>query len=76
MYSGRLSLYGDLLQGLFREAYALQKCLMELLDTISLDSSASEEEISDIVTGVFLNSILTDEFNSEYSLSVCLTLRN
>ncbi|XP_053531761.1 uncharacterized protein C1orf112 homolog isoform X3 [Ictalurus punctatus] len=49
-YSGRLSLVGDLLQGLFREAYSLQKCLMELLDKISLESSASEEEISDIVT--------------------------
>lgn len=44
---------GDLLQGLFREAYSLQKCLMELLDKISLESSASEEEISDIVTGLF-----------------------
>lgn len=42
---------GDLLQGLFREAYSLQKCLMELLDKISLENSASEEEISDIVTG-------------------------
>ncbi|XP_060773326.1 FIGNL1-interacting regulator of recombination and mitosis isoform X2 [Neoarius graeffei] len=50
VYSGRLSLVGDLLQGLFREAYSLQKCLMELLDKISLENSASEEEISDIVT--------------------------
>lgn len=49
MYSGRLSLVGDLLQGLFKEAYSLQKSLMELLDKISLENSASREEISDIV---------------------------
>ncbi|XP_041647575.1 uncharacterized protein C1orf112 homolog isoform X2 [Cheilinus undulatus] len=50
VYCGRLSLVADLLQGLFKEAYSLQKGLLELLDKISLDSSASEEEISDIVT--------------------------
>ncbi|KAK3542591.1 hypothetical protein QTP86_031293 [Hemibagrus guttatus] len=50
VYSGRLSLVGDLLQSLFREAYSLQKCLMELLEKISLENSASEEEISDLVT--------------------------
>ncbi|KAF5890761.1 N-alpha-acetyltransferase 15, NatA auxiliary subunit, partial [Clarias magur] len=50
VYSGRLSLVGDLLQGLFREAYSLQKCLIELLDKIRLENSASEEEVSDIVT--------------------------
>uniref|UniRef100_A0A8B9HXR0 Uncharacterized protein n=1 Tax=Astyanax mexicanus TaxID=7994 RepID=A0A8B9HXR0_ASTMX len=49
MYSGRLSLVGDLLQGLFKEAYSLQKSLMELLDKISLENSASREGISDIV---------------------------
>ncbi|KAM9848315.1 FIGNL1-interacting regulator of recombination and mitosis [Aulostomus maculatus] len=51
VYCGHLSLVADLLQGLFREAYSLQKSLLELLDRISLDSSASEEEeVSDIVT--------------------------
>ncbi|KAI5090351.1 hypothetical protein C0J45_19212, partial [Silurus meridionalis] len=50
VYGGRLSLVGDLLQGLFREAYSLQKGLMELLDKISLENNASEEEISDLVT--------------------------
>lgn len=55
MYSGRLALVGDLLQGLFREAYALQRCLMELLDKISLESSASEEGTSDVVAGVFVS---------------------
>ncbi|XP_062251155.1 FIGNL1-interacting regulator of recombination and mitosis isoform X2 [Platichthys flesus] len=50
VYCGRLSLVADLLQGLFKEAYSLQKGLLELLDRVSLDSTASEEEVSDIVT--------------------------
>ncbi|XP_072245743.1 FIGNL1-interacting regulator of recombination and mitosis [Leuresthes tenuis] len=50
VYCGRLSLVADLLQGLFKEAYSLQKSLLEVLDRVSLDSSASEEEVSDIVT--------------------------
>ncbi|XP_060889151.1 FIGNL1-interacting regulator of recombination and mitosis [Labrus mixtus] len=50
LYCGRLSLVADLLQGLFKEAYSLQKGLLELLDRITLDSSASEEEVSDIIT--------------------------
>ncbi|XP_047231603.1 uncharacterized protein C1orf112 homolog isoform X1 [Girardinichthys multiradiatus] len=50
VYCGRLSLVADLLQGLFKEAYSLQKGLLEVLDRISLDSSASDEEVSDIVT--------------------------
>lgn len=50
VYCGRLSLVADLLQGLFKEAYSLQKGLLELLDRISLDSSGAEEEVSDIVT--------------------------
>lgn len=54
VYCGRLSLVADLLQGLFKEAYSLQKGLLELLDRISLNSNASEEEVSDIVTGVCL----------------------
>lgn len=57
VYCGRLSLVADLLQGLFKEAYSLQKGLLELLDRISLDSSASEEEISDFVTGVCLQCV-------------------
>ena len=52
MYCGRLSLVSDLLQGLFKEAYALQKGLMEVLDRISLDTQATEEDVTDIVTGV------------------------
>ncbi|KAK0147543.1 hypothetical protein N1851_012972 [Merluccius polli] len=50
VYCGRLSLVADLLQGLFKEAYSLQKGLMELLDRISLDTNATEEDVSDIVT--------------------------
>lgn len=56
MYSGRLSLVGDLLQGLFKEAYSLQKGLMELLEKINLDDSSSEEEVSDIV--IVIHSLL------------------
>lgn len=51
VYCGRLSLVADLLQGLFKDAYTLQKGLLELLEKMPLNSSASEEEISDIVTG-------------------------
>lgn len=54
VYCGRLSLVADLLQGLFKDAYSLQKGLLELLEKIPLNSSASEEEISDIVTGARL----------------------
>ncbi|KAK7888936.1 hypothetical protein WMY93_024496 [Mugilogobius chulae] len=50
VYCGRLSLVADLLQALFKAAYSLQKGLLEVLDRVSVDSSASEDEISDIVT--------------------------
>ncbi|KAF7657876.1 hypothetical protein LDENG_00021100 [Lucifuga dentata] len=50
VYCGRLSLVADLLQGLFKDAYSLHKSLLELLDRVSLDSSASNEEVSDIIT--------------------------
>lgn len=67
MYSGRLSLVGDLLQSLFREAYSLQKCLMELLDKTSLENSASEEEISNLVTGVSIT-VYFSPFTPKYIL--------
>lgn len=51
VYCGRLSLVADLLQGLFKDAYTLQKGLLELLEKMPLNSSASQEEILDIVTG-------------------------
>ncbi|KAF6726358.1 uncharacterized protein FQA47_015639 [Oryzias melastigma] len=50
VYCGRLSLVADLLQGLFKEAYALHKSLLEVLEKVSVDSRASDEEVSDIVT--------------------------
>ncbi|XP_051955013.1 uncharacterized protein C1orf112 homolog isoform X1 [Xyrauchen texanus] len=50
MYSGRLSLVGDLLQGMFKEAYSLHKGLMELFDKINIEDTASEEEVSEVVT--------------------------
>ncbi|KAJ8279149.1 hypothetical protein COCON_G00062150 [Conger conger] len=49
VYSDRLSLVTDLLQALFKEAYSLQKSLLELLDRIALGSAASEQEVSDIL---------------------------
>ncbi|XP_037104625.1 uncharacterized protein C1orf112 homolog [Syngnathus acus] len=56
VYCGRFSLVADLLQSLFKEAYALHKALLELLDRLSLDDNASEEEVSDIV--IVLHSLL------------------
>ncbi|MGH0154842.1 UNVERIFIED_CONTAM: hypothetical protein FKN15_048286 [Acipenser sinensis] len=50
-YTGHLSMVGDLLQALFKEAYSLQKMLMELLHRISLEPAAAEEVV-DMVTGV------------------------
>ncbi|XP_074078074.1 FIGNL1-interacting regulator of recombination and mitosis isoform X2 [Macrotis lagotis] len=50
VYSGRLHLVSDLLQALFKEAYSLQKHLMELLDMVSVDASVVEEDISVMVS--------------------------
>ncbi|XP_037023267.2 uncharacterized protein C1orf112 homolog isoform X2 [Artibeus jamaicensis] len=43
VYSGRLHLVSDLLQALFKEAYSLQKQLMELLDMVRTDPAGDEE---------------------------------
>ncbi|XP_034368914.2 FIGNL1-interacting regulator of recombination and mitosis isoform X1 [Arvicanthis niloticus] len=45
VYSGRLHLVSDLLQILFKEAYSLQKQLMELLDMVCLSPSEDENNI-------------------------------
>uniref|UniRef100_A0A6I8N3B3 FIGNL1 interacting regulator of recombination and mitosis n=1 Tax=Ornithorhynchus anatinus TaxID=9258 RepID=A0A6I8N3B3_ORNAN len=45
VYSGHLHLVSDLLQALFKEAYSLQKQLMELLDTVSMDPSVAEDDV-------------------------------
>ncbi|XP_069497404.1 FIGNL1-interacting regulator of recombination and mitosis isoform X2 [Ambystoma mexicanum] len=50
VYSGRLHLVSDLLQSIFKVAVSLHKQLMELLDKICIDSSATEEEIGDLVS--------------------------
>ncbi|KAM7336178.1 hypothetical protein ACRRTK_004671 [Alexandromys fortis] len=42
LYSGRLHLLSDLLQSVFREAYSLQKQLMELLDKVCMGPSVDE----------------------------------
>lgn len=57
VYSGRLHLVSDLLQALFKEAYSLQKQLMELLDMVCMDPLIDEnDDILDIV--VVIHSLL------------------
>lgn len=52
VYSGRLHLVSDLLQALFKEAYSLQKQLMELLDMVCMDPSVDEnDDILNMVIG-------------------------
>lgn len=52
IYSGHLHLVSDLLQALFKEAYSLQKQLMELLDMVYVDPSVDEsDDILDMVIG-------------------------
>lgn len=52
VYSGRLHLVSDLLQALFKEAYSLQKQLMELLDMVCMDPLIDEnDDILDMVVG-------------------------
>lgn len=51
LYSGSLHLVSDLLQTLFREAYSLQKQLMELLDMVCIGPSVDENNIFLMVEG-------------------------
>ena len=52
VYSGRLHLVSDLLQALFKEAYSLQKQLMELLDMVCMDPLIDEnDDILNMVVG-------------------------
>ncbi|KAM5203196.1 FIGNL1-interacting regulator of recombination and mitosis isoform 2-T3 [Hipposideros larvatus] len=44
VYSGRLHIVSDLLQALFKEAYSLQKQLMELLDMVCVDPLVDEND--------------------------------
>lgn len=53
MYYGHLHLISDLLQAMFKETYALQKQLMELVDLISIGSASTEDDITYMVSGIF-----------------------
>ncbi|CAI5776531.1 Uncharacterized protein PODLI_1B009581 [Podarcis lilfordi] len=52
LYSECLHLFSDLLQSLFKEAYALQKQFMELLEMVSVNSCAAEDSIAIIASAV------------------------
>ncbi|XP_077013037.1 FIGNL1-interacting regulator of recombination and mitosis isoform X2 [Tamandua tetradactyla] len=57
IYSGRLHLVSDLLQAVFKEAYSLQKQLMELLDMVCMDPLVDENDnILDMV--IVIHSLL------------------
>ncbi|XP_059530072.1 FIGNL1-interacting regulator of recombination and mitosis isoform X2 [Myotis daubentonii] len=58
VYSGRLHLVSDLLQALFKEAYSLQKQLMELLDMVCMDPGVDEND--DILNMVLVIHSLLD----------------
>ncbi|XP_045694379.1 uncharacterized protein C1orf112 homolog isoform X2 [Phyllostomus hastatus] len=60
VYSGRLHLVSDLLQALFKEAYSLQKQLMELLDTVRTDPAdpAGDEEGGALDMATVIHSLL------------------
>uniref|UniRef100_H0X1Y9 FIGNL1 interacting regulator of recombination and mitosis n=2 Tax=Otolemur garnettii TaxID=30611 RepID=H0X1Y9_OTOGA len=58
VYSGRLHLVSDLLQALFKEAYSLQKQLMELLDMVCMDPLVDDSD--DILNMVMIIHSLLD----------------
>ncbi|XP_027978851.1 uncharacterized protein C1orf112 homolog isoform X1 [Eumetopias jubatus] len=58
VYSGHLHLVSDLLQALFKEAYSLQKQLMELLDMVCMDPLVDEND--DILNMVIVIHSLLD----------------
>ncbi|XP_044940499.1 uncharacterized protein C1orf112 homolog isoform X1 [Mustela putorius furo] len=58
VYSGHLHLVSDLLQALFKEAYCLQKQLMELLDMVCMDPLIDEN--ADILNMVIVIHSLLD----------------
>ncbi|XP_060053909.1 FIGNL1-interacting regulator of recombination and mitosis isoform X2 [Erinaceus europaeus] len=58
VYSGCLHLVSDLLQALFKEAYTLQKQLMELLDMVCMDPLIDEKD--DILNMVMVIHSLLD----------------
>ncbi|XP_008580291.1 PREDICTED: uncharacterized protein C1orf112 homolog [Galeopterus variegatus] len=58
VYSGHLHVVSDLLQALFKEAYSLQKQLMELLDMVCMDPLVDEND--DILNMVIVIHSLLD----------------
>ncbi|XP_044295318.1 uncharacterized protein C1orf112 homolog [Varanus komodoensis] len=50
LYNDCLHLFSDLLQTLFKEGYALQKQLMELLEMVSVDSCTAEDSAAVMVS--------------------------
>nr|XP_019571939.1 PREDICTED: uncharacterized protein C1orf112 homolog isoform X2 [Rhinolophus sinicus] len=58
VYSGRLHIVSDLLQALFKEAYSLQKQLMELLGMVCMDPLVDEND--DILNMVMVIHSLLD----------------
>uniref|UniRef100_A0A8C9H3L7 Uncharacterized protein n=1 Tax=Piliocolobus tephrosceles TaxID=591936 RepID=A0A8C9H3L7_9PRIM len=58
VYSGHLHLVSDLLQALFKEAYSLQKQLMELLDMVCMDPLVDKND--DILNMVIVIHSLLD----------------
>lgn len=69
VYCGRMSLVADLLQALFKGAYTLQKALLELLDKMSLNAGASEDEVSDIVSCMYCWSLCCKALLSFYTFN-------
>ncbi|CAD7674587.1 unnamed protein product [Nyctereutes procyonoides] len=71
IYSGHLHLVSDLLQALFKEAYSLQKQLMELLDMDNADYRLFQKTLK--LCRFFANSLLhyTKEFLPLLSDSCC-----
>ncbi|KAH0629156.1 hypothetical protein JD844_011011 [Phrynosoma platyrhinos] len=54
LYSECFYLFSDLLQSLFKEAYALQKQIMELIEMVSVNSCATEESVAVMVSVIHI----------------------
>ncbi|XP_067319989.1 FIGNL1-interacting regulator of recombination and mitosis isoform X1 [Anolis sagrei] len=54
LYSDCFCLFSDLLQSLFKEAYALQKQIMELIEIVSVNSCAADESVAVMVSVIHI----------------------
>ncbi|XP_042307343.1 uncharacterized protein C1orf112 homolog isoform X2 [Sceloporus undulatus] len=54
LYSECFCLFSDLLQSLFKEAYALQKQIMELIEMVSVNSCATGESVAVMVSVIHI----------------------